>query len=56
LTVVNTLAETYQALSKAFMEATALQNDVLPGALAAFEATREGYRLGNFRAPYLREV
>lgn len=48
LRVANTLAETYQTLSKAFMEATALQNDVLPGARAAFEATREGYRSGKF--------
>ncbi|MCF8145535.1 MAG: TolC family protein [Deltaproteobacteria bacterium] len=46
--VVNTLAETYQSLSKALMEATALQNEVLPGARAAFGATREGYRLGKF--------
>ena len=46
--VMNALAETYQDLSKAFMEATSLQNNVLPGARAAFEATREGYQMGKF--------
>jgi len=45
---MNTLAETYQDLSKAFMEASSLRTHVLPAAQAAFEATREGYRLGKF--------
>lgn len=42
------LAEVYQALSVAFVEATALKNDVLPGAQSVFDATSEGYRLGKF--------
>ncbi len=46
--VLNTLAETYQDLSRAFMEVNALISHVLPGAQAAFEATQEGYRLGKF--------
>jgi len=48
LRVINTLAETYQDLSKAFMETSSLRTHVLPAAQAAFEATREGYRLGKF--------
>lgn len=42
------LAETYQNLSAAFSEVTALKNDVLPGAQSAFEAASEGYRQGKF--------
>ena len=42
------LAEAYRALSIAFAEATALKNDVLPGAQSAFDATNEGYRQGKF--------
>jgi len=42
------LAETYQTLSAAFSEVTALKNDVLPGAQSAFEAASEGYRQGKF--------
>lgn len=46
--IVNSLGERYQALSSAFTEITSLQSDVLPGAQAAFEASREGYRQGKF--------
>jgi cobalt-zinc-cadmium efflux system outer membrane protein len=42
------LADTYQALSAAFAEATALKREVLPGAERAFEAAGEGYRQGKF--------
>jgi len=42
------LAEAYQALSTAFFEATALKNEVLPGAQSAFNAADEGYRQGKF--------
>ena len=46
---VNTaLAESYQHLVIATNEVTALQNDVLPAAEEAFQATQEGYRLGKF--------
>ena len=43
-----TLADAYQALSSAFIEATDLKNEVLPGAQSAFDATRQGYREGKF--------
>jgi len=46
--VLTELAATYAELSSAFAEATALQNDVLPGAQSAFEAFSEGYRQGKF--------
>jgi cobalt-zinc-cadmium efflux system outer membrane protein len=42
------LAEAYGALSRAFVEATRLRNEVLPGAQRAFEAINEGYRQGKF--------
>ena len=42
------LADAYQALSSAFVEATDLKNEVLPGAQSAFDATRRGYREGKF--------
>jgi outer membrane protein, heavy metal efflux system len=48
LRVVNTLAETFQTLSRAHMEATDLAQHVLPGARAAFEASEEGFRHGKF--------
>ena len=48
LRVVNTLAETYQTISRAHMEATDLAQHVLPGARAAFEASEEGFRHGKF--------
>ena len=45
---VNDLAEAYQSLSSAYVEATTLKTDVLPGAQSAFDASREGYRQGKF--------
>ena len=48
LRVVNNLAETYQRLSRAHMEATDLAEHVLPGAKAAFKASEEGFRHGKF--------
>jgi cobalt-zinc-cadmium efflux system outer membrane protein len=42
------LAESYQLLSSAYSEVTALRDTVLPGAQNAFEAVDEGYRLGRF--------
>jgi cobalt-zinc-cadmium efflux system outer membrane protein len=42
------LAEAYGTLSSAFIEATGLRNDVLPGAQQAFDAESEGYRQGKF--------
>ena len=42
------LAEAYAALSSAFVEATRLKNEVLPGAQRAFDAASEGYRQGKF--------
>ena len=48
LRAVNTLAEIYQTLSRAHMEATDLAQHVLPSAKAAFEASEEGFRHGKF--------
>lgn len=48
LRVVNNLAETYQRLSSAHMEATDLAQHVLPGAEEAFKASEEGFRHGKF--------
>ena len=42
------LAESHGTLSAAYSRVLALQNSVLPGAQSAFEAVREGYRLGRF--------
>ena len=42
------LAEAYGTLSRAFVEATRLHNEVLPGAQRAFDAISEGYRQGKF--------
>ena len=42
------LAEAYGALSRAFVEATRLKKEVLPGAQRAFDAVSEGYRQGKF--------
>jgi cobalt-zinc-cadmium efflux system outer membrane protein len=42
------LAEAYGALASAFVEATQLQNEILPGAQQAFDAVSEGYRQGKF--------
>jgi len=48
LRVHTALADAYQALATAFAEATALRDEVVPGAQSAFEAATEGYRLGKF--------
>ncbi len=48
LRVINKLAETYQKLSRAHMEATDLATQVLPRAQAAFKASEEGFREGKF--------
>ncbi len=46
---INTLiAESYQRLSTAFIEATTLQSSVLPEAQNAFDTINEGYKLGKF--------
>ncbi|MGE3537795.1 MAG: TolC family protein [Candidatus Tectimicrobiota bacterium] len=42
------LAEAYGALASAFVEATRLRDEVLPGAQGAFDAISEGYRQGKF--------
>ena len=42
------LAESYNALSAAYSQVTALRDTVLPGAQSAFDAVSEGYRLGRF--------
>jgi cobalt-zinc-cadmium efflux system outer membrane protein len=46
--VSTALAEAYQSLVNAATEVTTLQNEVLPAAEEAFQATQEGYRLGKF--------
>jgi cobalt-zinc-cadmium efflux system outer membrane protein len=46
--IENELSGSYQSLSTAFFEATALKNEVLPGAQSAFDAASEGYRQGKF--------
>ena len=48
LQVLSALSEAYQLLSSTYAEATTLKNNVIPGALSAFEAVREGYRQGKF--------
>ena len=42
------LAKAYHLLSNAFIEATALKDEVLPGAESAFNASRGGYNGGKF--------
>lgn len=42
------LATSYEALSSAYSEVTALRDTVLPGAQDVFEVVTEGYRLGRF--------
>jgi cobalt-zinc-cadmium efflux system outer membrane protein len=42
------LAESYETLSSAYSEVTALRDTVLPGAQSVFEVMTEGYRLGRF--------
>ena len=46
--VSTALAEAYQGLVNAATEVTTLQNEVLPAAEEAFQATQEGYSLGKF--------
>lgn len=48
LRILSKLAQAYQSLSSAYAEARALKKEVLPGARAAFEASRKGYRQGKF--------
>jgi len=48
LRVANRLAETYQELSRAHMEATDLSTHVLPRAEDAFKVSEEGFRQGKF--------
>ncbi len=42
------LEEAAQRLAGTYAEATALKNDVLPGAQSSFDAVSEGYREGKF--------
>ncbi len=42
------LSDSYQFLSAAYAEATALKNEVLPGAQSAYDAVQEGYLQGKF--------
>lgn len=42
------LHKAYQVLSTAFVKATNLKNDVVPGAQSVFDAVNEGYREGKF--------
>ncbi|MHC5076127.1 MAG: TolC family protein [Planctomycetota bacterium] len=42
------LSEAYQGLSIAFIQATDLKEEILPGAQSAMDATREGYSQGKF--------
>jgi cobalt-zinc-cadmium efflux system outer membrane protein len=42
------LARAHGVLSSSHLEASILKNDVLPAALQAFAASREGYRQGKF--------
>ncbi len=46
--VLTALAEAYQTLSGSYIEAAALGKNILPGALSAFEAAKEGYLQGKF--------
>ena len=48
VTLLNKLQGAYSAYKASDAEVQALAADVLPGALAAFEATQEGYRQGKF--------
>ena len=42
------LAAAYATLTAAFVEATTLRDEIVPGARRVFEATSEGYRQGKF--------
>ncbi|MEA3226707.1 MAG: TolC family protein, partial [Planctomycetota bacterium] len=46
--VLVSLEEAVQRLAGTYAEATALKNDVLPGAQSSFDAVSEGYRDGKF--------
>jgi len=46
--VLVSLEEAAQRLAGTYVEATALKNDVLPGAQSGFDAVSEGYRDGKF--------
>lgn len=46
--ILSELEEAVQRLASAYAEATALKNDVLPGAQSSFDAVSEGYRDGKF--------
>ena len=48
LKVYSSLAEAYQKVSTAFVEATTLKDQVLPALQSAFDAVQEGYRYGKF--------
>ncbi|OAI06961.1 MULTISPECIES: TolC family protein [Methylomonas] len=46
--IATALNTAYQALDTAHSEIITLQQDILPGAQSAYDAAREGYRLGKF--------
>lgn len=46
--ILAALEEAAQRLASAYVEASALKNDVLPGAQSSFDAVSEGYRDGKF--------
>jgi len=46
--IATALNTAYQALDTAHDEIITLQQDILPGAQSAYDAAREGYRLGKF--------
>src|SRR3972149_3879133 len=48
LRVISALSESYQVLSSSYAEAVTLKDNVIPGALSAFVAAREGCRQGKF--------
>jgi cobalt-zinc-cadmium efflux system outer membrane protein len=48
IAISTSLHEAYQVLSTAFVKATNLKNDVVPGAQSVFDAVNEGYREGKF--------
>lgn len=48
LRILAALAEAYQLLAGSYTEAETLKKEILPGALSAFEATKEGYLQGKF--------
>jgi len=48
LEIYSLVLQTYQTLSSSFAQASALKNDVLPGAQRIFDVYKEGYRQGKF--------